>query len=221
MADVIIGNNINMEVQQAIGPVLTVSAVTQANPGVCTFTPDTSGSPAIGDVVVFTVTDGMDELDGQACRVLDVDTAGTSFTLEGIDTTDFDDFVSGTVRVVEEFAPFAKSRTVSAPNAEPPEIDITTLKDKRQKIAYGLPGAIKGAVTALFNPGGTTEALIISASEHQSALALRLTYADGRQTVANAKWAFGQGFSLAPNSAAESNAAFTPLGAVGMVHYSA
>ncbi len=53
MADVIIGNNINLEVQSAIGNVLTVSAITNANPGVCTFTPDTGGQPADGDVVVF------------------------------------------------------------------------------------------------------------------------------------------------------------------------
>ncbi len=163
----------------------------------------------------------MDELDGQACRVTALDTAGTAFSLEGIDTTNYSDFVAGTVRVVEAFAPFAKSRTVSAPNAEPPEIDITTLKDKRSKIVYGLPGAIKGAITALFNPGGTTEEISTSASENQTALAIRLTYADGRQTVMNAKVAFGQGFSLAPNAAAESQAAFTPQGAKGMVHYAA
>lgn len=219
MADVIIGNNIVLEVQSAVGPVLTVSGITNANPGVVTFTADTSGVPAVGDVVVFKVTSGMDEMDGQASRVANINTGGTEFELEGIDTTNYAAFVTGTMYVVEAFSAFDKARTVSAPNAEPPEIDITTLKDKRSKIVYGLPGAIKGTFTALFNPGGTTEGLLTAASDNQTAVAIRATYADGRETVMNAKVAFGQGFSLAPNAPAESQGVFTPLGAKGMVHY--
>lgn len=221
MADVIIGNNIRLEVQQAVGNALTISGITQANPGVVTFTPDTSGQPANGDVVVLTMTAGMDELDGQACRVANMNTAGTEFDLEGIDTTNYEDFSAGTLVMVEQFAAFAKARTLSAPNNEPPEIDVTTLKDKRARIVYGLPGAIKGAITALFNPGGATEDIVTAASENQTGLAMRITYADGRETVLNAKVAFGQGFSLAPNAAAESQASFTPQGAKGMVHYAA
>jgi len=217
MSDPIIGNRIIVEVQSELGNPLTISSITLANPPVVTYTPDSTGALANGDIVVFNITSGMDDMHRQACRVASA--TGTTFQAEGLDSSDYDAFVAGTVTKVETFGAFDKSRTVSAPNADPPQVDVTTLKDKRSRVVYGLPGAITGDITALFNPGGETEALLEDASDHQTPVVIRIRYADGRSTVVNTLVAFGSGFSLAPNAAAESSVKFTPQGAKGLVHY--
>lgn len=221
MADPIIGNNVRIEVEATATPSLTISAITKANPAVVTFTEDTTGDPQNGDIIVLQDVEGMDELNGQVARVAGRAGSGASSTLqlEGIDSTSFGTFTSGTFKTVLTFVSFDKARTWNAQNAAPTTIDVTTLKDRRAKVVYGTPGAITGDFTALLNPGGDAEAELIEATNSQTTRAIRITYADSRKTLMNARIVFGGGFGLSPNAPAESNGNLTVEGAVGIVHY--
>lgn len=221
MADPIIGNNVRIEIESSASGSLTISAITKDDPAVVTFTEESAGSPANGDIVVLQNIEGMDELNGQVARVVSRAGSGASSTmgLEGIDSTNFGTFTSGTFKIVESFVSFDKARTWNAQNAAPTTIDVTTLKDRRAKVVYGTPGAITGDFTALLNPGGDAEAELIEATNSQTTRAVRITYADSRKTLMNARVVFGGGFGLSPNAPAESNGNLTVEGAVGIVHY--
>lgn len=214
MAAAIIGVNVKLEVQSALGSPVTMQDITVATDG--TTTVDATGHGFLnGDLVVLALTEGMDQLDGQAARVANKTT--DAFELEGIDASAYDAFVSGTVKKVTSLATFAKAQTVSAPNPPSQKIDITTLIDVVKKNVFGLPEAPDGTIGALFNPGGATEAIIKTATNTNSPLVFRITYADSRKTVFNSYVSGGTGFDLQPNAAAKSTVSFTPIGE--MLHY--
>lgn len=208
----IIGSNVTVEVQQTLGSALTVTAVTKANPGVVT---STSHGLTNGDVVVFTATAGMVELDGQAVRVANVTT--NTFELEGLDTSGYSTWSAGTCKKVTAFQTYAAAQNISMPNPAPAKIETTTLVDKTKQYQYGLPEAPDGTISGLFNPAGTAEALIKAATKANATLVFRLTFSDARKSVFNANVSGGTGFDLQPNAAATAQTAFTPVKDV--MHY--
>lgn len=213
MAAAIIGSNIRLEVHSALGSPVTIVSITLASPGVVTAT---AHGFTNGDVVRFSITSGMSQLDGQAVRV--ANKTNDTFEMEGLNTTAYEAFVAGTVTEATTFATFAKAQAVTAPNPAPTKIDITCLIHVVKQYAYGLPDAPDGTIGALFNPSGTTEALIAAATTANTAMVFRITWSDSRKTIFNANVSGGYGWDLATNDAAKSSVAFTPVGLV--MHYS-
>src|SRR5690349_19166512 len=121
-AQAIIGVNVKLEDQSALGVDKTIYAIDVDSSGVVTVTSTADGF-ANGDVVVFTMTSGMAQLDGQAARVANVTT--DDFEIEGLNLTGYEAFAAGVVKKVTTFATFAKAQTVTAPNPAPAKIDIT------------------------------------------------------------------------------------------------
>ena len=78
MADPIIGNNVRIEIESSASGSLTISAITKDDPAVVTFTEESAGSPANGDIVVLQNIEGMDELNGQVARVVSRAGSGAS-----------------------------------------------------------------------------------------------------------------------------------------------
>lgn len=202
----IIGSNITVSVEKTLSNAVTVTGVTKASEGVVTAPAHTF---AHGDVVKFTVSAGMVELDGQACRIKDVTTNG--FTLEGLDTTDYSDWSAGTVKNVTAWSTLSNAQTVSMPNPAPAKIDITTLIDKQKQYAYGLPDAPDGSFNGLFNPTLEAVTLIKAATKSNTALAFRVAFAGGEFAIFNANVSGGSGFDLPANAAATATISFTPV----------
>lgn len=205
MAKALIGTNTKVEVQKTLGSDLTVTAVTKANPGVAT---SAAHGLANGDVVVFTASGGMVELDGQAVRVANV--AADTFELEGIDTTDYSTWTSGTANEVSAWETLDSAQNVTMPNPTPAKLDCTTLIDKSKQYVFGLPDAPDGSITGLFNPAGAAELLIKAATKANGTLAFRLNFADGRKTIFNGYVSGGDGFTMATNAVATQTISFTP-----------
>ncbi len=207
MGTPIIGTNAKVEIQQTLGSPLTVSAVTAASPGVVT---STAHGLSNGDVVVFTVTDGMVELDGQAVRVANKTT--DTFEAEGLDTSSFSAFTTGTAKKVTAFQTLSSAQDVTMPNPNPAKIDVTTLIDKSKQYVYGLPDAPDGSIKGLFNPGGTAEQLVIAATNANGRLVARISFNGAtKHSIFNAQWSGGQGFDMATNAAATATIVFTPV----------
>ena len=202
----IIGSNITVSVEKTLSSPVTVTGVSKASEGVVTASAHTF---AHGDIVKFTVTAGMVELDGQACRIKDVTTNG--FTLEGLDTTDYSTWSSGTAVNVTAWATLSNAQTITMPNPAPTKIEITTLIDKTRQYAYGLPDAPDGSINGLFQPTLEAVTLIKAATKANEALAFRVAFAGGEYAVFNANVSGGSGFDLPQNGAATATIAFTPV----------
>lgn len=212
-----IGTNMSVAVQSTLGVALTVSAVTLANSSDSPPSSASSTSHGLsnGDYVVFTVTDGMVQLDGQAVRVYNVTT--NAFELEGLDTSSYSAWTTGTCKKVTAFSTLSSAQNVTMPNAAPAKIDITRLIDVVKQYVYGLPDAPQGSIVGLFNPGGAAEALIIAATNNNSRIAIKLNWAGGPHTIFNAFVSGGAGFDLQTNAAAHATFEFTPIAKV--LHY--
>ncbi len=86
----IVGRNCKIEVALTFDSAISPSAVTKATSGVATLTSHTVDT---GDVGYWTATSGMVELDGQAVYCTDTD--ANTFTLNGLDTTNYSTFTAG------------------------------------------------------------------------------------------------------------------------------
>lgn len=211
-----IGVNTKSEVQKTLGSPKPLVSVLQDTAG-DTVVRVTAHGFGNGDVVVFNVTEGMPLLDRQATRVANVST--DTFEAENLDITDWDALVSGTVTKVSAYETFEAVQSASAPNAEPAEIDVSTMLDQRGKIEYGRPAPVKGQFNCLYNPLGSAEALIRTATLRNADIVVRITDRRGRQIITNATVSGGQGFDWQQNDAAKATASFTPQGGIGMIAY--
>ena len=128
-------SNIQIAMQSALASPVTVTAITKAAEGVCTATNTYSN----GDYV-FLLAQGMYQLDGRVARVKAV--SGSGFTLEGIDTTAFDTFVSGTAEKITFGTSISTATTVSSSGGGFDMIDITTIHDNAKKEMPGLPAVM-------------------------------------------------------------------------------
>ena len=201
-----IGTNVTVEVESTKDTPLTVTALTLANPGQVT---SAGHGLANGAVVVFDVSAGMVELDGQAVRV--ANQATDTFELEGLDTTDYSTWTAGTASEVNAWHTVSNSQSVSMPNPTPEKIDITTLIDKVKQNAYGLPEAPDGSITALYDPELAATQEIRTATKANEARAFRVTWSGGQITIFNALVSGGTGFELSQNQAATATINFTPV----------
>jgi len=122
--------------QSAIAATTSITGITKANPAVAT---STAHGLADGDIV-FLEIQGMRQLDQKAVRVANktLDT----FECEGIDSTLFDTFVSGTVAKVTLGTSISTATNISASGGEVDVIDTTTIHDGQKSQIPGLPSAI-------------------------------------------------------------------------------
>jgi len=203
-----IGTNMSVQVESTKATALTVSGITKASPGVATIT-DSPIVVANGDIVVFTISAGMVELDGQAVRVANV--SGDTFELESLDTTDYSTFTAGTVEIVDAWHTLAGAQNISMPDPAPNKIDITTLIDKTKQNTYGLPESPDGTIAGIYDPLNAGVVEIKTATKANETRVFRVNWAGGQYTVFNANVSGGSGFDLQQNGVATSSIAFTPV----------
>lgn len=132
MADFVKGRSVRIEVGFTEGAPLTVLDVTQANPGVAHVT---GHSLAIGSVGYFSGVEGMDQLDGQAVRISSAGSpSADNFGLEGIDTSEFSTFASGTFVPISAWRTIAQATQYQLGGGAPRTEDVGTLLDTTEKL---------------------------------------------------------------------------------------
>jgi len=203
-----IGTNMSVQVESTKATALTVSGITKASPGVVTIT-DSPIVVVAGDIVVFTVSAGMVELDGQAVRVANV--TGDTFEMESLDASDYSTFTAGTVAIVDAWHTLAGAQNISMPDPAPNKIDITTLIDKTKQNTYGLPESPDGTIAGIYDPLNAGVVEIKTATKANETRVFRVNWAGGQYTVFNANVSGGSGFDLQQNGVATSSIAFTPV----------
>lgn len=128
-------SNVIVSMQSAIAGTKAISAITNANPGVAT---STAHGYSNGNIV-WLLAQGMYQLNERPVRVANV-TANT-FELEGIDTSGFPAFTSGTAQLVTLGTNITTATDITASGGDFDFLDTTTIHAAQRSQIPGLPNA--------------------------------------------------------------------------------
>jgi hypothetical protein len=178
MANVSLWTNVDVDVQSALGSAQTITGITKADPAVATFS---SGSlPANGAYVVFDVT-GMTQVDGRVFRV--ASGSGSTFALEGLDSTAFGTFVSGTFQVITFGTALSTATGLQGSGGDFEFVDITTIHDSIRKQMPGVASPATYTFESIWDVADAGLIALNEASENQTLLAVRFTFANSQKVL--------------------------------------
>jgi len=164
-----------MDIQSALATALDITGITKASPGVVTYT---GTDPSNGDYVVFSVQ-GMRELHNRIGRVANVNAGSNTFEIEGIDTTLFGTFTSGTCQVIT-FGTSLNTITGVTPSGGDAEFDDqTTVHDDIRVQAPTIHSAFVVAMESIWDPSDAGLVALKAASDLKTTRCVRITFADG------------------------------------------
>lgn len=129
--DINVWSKVKVAVQTLLGDPVEISAISKANPAVAS---STGHGLTNGDLLLLKVS-GMNELNYRVVRVSGATT--DAFTLEGIDSTTFDDFVEGTAEEITFGAQASTLQDFSVTGGEAAAIAISTIHADQD---YEIPG---------------------------------------------------------------------------------
>lgn len=177
--DLIIGRGVKVEVSKTEGAAKTVTAVTQADPGVATSATHGLSAKSIG---YFSTVAGMVNLEGQAVRL--GTTAANTFELEDIDTTDYPAFTAGTFVPITAWSTLAKATSISEGGGDAEKLNVTTLLDNIRQERNGLLAAETVTIQLLAESLASEALQIVRRAARQSdLLVFRITWANGDVAV--------------------------------------
>lgn len=172
-------SDVDINVQSAIGAALTITGITKASPGVVTYT---GTDPANGDYVRLSVQ-GMTELNNAYARVANVNGGANTFELEGIDTSAFGTFTSGSFQVVTLGTSLSIVTDVQVSGGDFDFIDTTTVHDK---VKTQIPGAASPLVmnlTAQWQPDDLGLKALKAAGAAKAERGILISFANGYKYV--------------------------------------
>jgi len=178
MATVRKWSNVAVAMQSALAAAKTITAITKANPGVAT---STAHGYVNGDYVLLTIS-GMYQVDGKVVRVANV-TANT-FELEGVNTTSFDTFSSGTAEAITFGTSITTATSVSASGGDFDFIDTTTIHSNVKTQIPGAANPAKYEFENIWDVSDTGLTAMKSASDSQAKRAFKFTFGTGGQIMA-------------------------------------
>lgn len=173
------GRNTRVEVAATYAAAKTVSAITNASPGVAT---STAHGLANGTIGYFSGVEGMVELEDQAASV--DNTATNAFDVEGLATTSF-----GTFSGSADFTPVATwltlsnstGYTIGGGNAD--ELDATTLLDTSKKTEFGMNAADTVTIDGFSDSQLPARAIVQAAARAGTDVVFRFTLSNGERRV--------------------------------------
>lgn len=197
MATVTKWSGVAVAMQSALAAAKTITAITKANPGVVT---STAHGYANGDYVYLSVL-GMHQLNERVARV--ANQAANTFELEGIDTTLFDTFTSGTAELITFGTSITTATTVSNSGGGFDFIDTTTIHSNARTQVPGLSAALAYTMEHLWDPADAGQIAMKTASDAQARRAFKFTFGTGGKIMVFAGYV---GFDGAPSGNAQDKA---------------
>lgn len=188
-------SNVAIAVQSALSTAQTISGITKASPGVATYV---GTDPSNGDMLLLTVQ-GMHQLDGRIARVANVNTGANTLELEGIDTSAFDTFSSGSFEIITFGTTLNVATDVSASGGDFQFIDTTTIHDTVQQQIPGNASPITFNLGCQWQPDDAGLIALKSASDAKAQRAVRITFSNGYKFFVNGY----VGCTLAPGGSAQ------------------
>jgi hypothetical protein len=180
MADPIFWSNVGIDVQTALAAAVTVTAVTKATTGVCTYTGVVN--PANGDYISFTAT-GMYQINDRLFRIANVNTTTKTFELEGEDTTSFDTYINGSYRIVTFGASFNSVQSITVSGGDYEKADVTTIHDSVRKNVPTIAAPLTLSLTNFFDMTDPGFVECNKAYKAKAKRAIRLRFGSGAKMV--------------------------------------
>ena len=172
MATAKVWKNVDVKMQSALAAAKTITAITKANPAVVSCT---AHGYSNGDIV-FVLAEGMFQVDARVFRVASV--ATDSFALEGEDSTQFDDFIAGTVAKSTLGTTITTATTISSSGGDFAMIDKTTIHQNTRSEMPGLPNAINYSMEHIWDPSDAGLKAMKVASDLQQRRVFKFTIGD-------------------------------------------
>jgi len=195
MATPIVWKNVAVSMQSAIASPVTITGLTKANPGVAT---SNAHGYSNGDIIFLEIL-GMYQLNEKVARVAGVDT--NTFQLEGIDTTLFDTFTSGTAKKLTLGTSITSATTINATGGEFDFIDTTVIHANTKTQIPGLPSAISFAMDHIWDSTDAAQVAMKAASDVQAMKAFKFQFGAGGKILYFAGYV---GFTGLPGGQAQS-----------------
>jgi hypothetical protein len=173
-------SNANIDIETARATALVITAISKANPGVVTYT---GTDPASGDFVALTNIVGMVELNDQVFRIANVNTTANTFELEGIDTTNFTTFVSGSAEVITFGVSMTTVQDVTSGGGDFQFADLTTIHDTLQKRVPTTASPFTMQLGCLFNPADAAHIELEEANDTKAVRAVKVRWATGHKAT--------------------------------------
>ncbi len=180
--------------QSALAAAKTITAITKANPGVVS---SVAHGYSNGDYVYLTVS-GMHQLNEKVVRVSAV--AADAFSLEGVDTTLFDTFSSGTAEKITFGTSITTATTITVSGGNFELIDKTTI---HESVKSSLPGSPEPSNFTMDHIHDISDAGLLamkSASDVQGKRAFKFQWGTGGQIMV---FAGNVGASLLPGGSSQ------------------
>lgn len=172
-------SGVTIAVQSALATALTVTGITKANPAVITYT---GTDPANGDYTLLKIQ-GMSQLDYRVVRVANVNTGGNTYEAEGVDSTLYDTFSSGTAEVITFGTTLSTVADLSVSGGDFNFIDVTTIADNVNKTIPGNANPLNITMTANWDPADTGLIALKTASDAKAIRAVRITFSDSTKVL--------------------------------------
>jgi len=172
-------SKVAIAVQTVLGAAKTITAISKASTGVAT---STAHGFANGAYVLLKVS-GMIEANHMLVRVAGKTT--DTFQLEGVDTSLFNTFTSGTAEKPTFGAAAATITNVSSSGGEVKAIAITTIHDDTDREQPGNKGAITYSFDNLWDPADPALIELRKADLVKGERAVQITFASGAKVYFN------------------------------------
>lgn len=186
-------SNVAVAMQSALAAAITITAISKAAEGIATAT----NTLVNGDYVLLTVN-GMYQLNERVARVKNV--SGSAFTLEGIDTTLFDTFTSGTAEKITFGTSITTATTLSPSGGDFDFIDTTTIHANGRTQMPGLPSPATYTFDNIWDVSDAGLVAMKVASDAQAKRAFKFTFGTGGQIMVFAGYV---GANLLPGGASQ------------------
>ena len=165
--------NVAVAMQSALAAADTITGITTANPAVVS---STAHGFANGDYVILTVQ-GMYQLNGKVVRV--ANQTVNSFECEGVNSTSYDTFSSGTAEAITFGSSITTATTMTASGGDFDFIDVTTIHVNVKTHIPGLANPITYTFDNLWDIADAGQIAMKSASDAAAQRAFKFTFGSG------------------------------------------
>lgn len=178
--DINVWSKVKVAVQSALAAPKTITAISKANPAVAG---STAHGYANGTYLLLKIV-GMTQLNYRVVRVSGTDT--DDFELEGIDSTLFDDFVSGTAEEITFGAQASTLQSFSVSGGEAGAIPVSTIHSDQDFEIPGNRTPIVIASNSLWVPSDPALLAMNGFDQIKTPGAVLLTFATGAKVLFSA-----------------------------------
>lgn len=174
MAKATIWKNVNVQMQSAIAADIKIDSITKASNGVVTT--DSVHGLTTGDFVMLKDIQGMWQVNERVFKVTSL--TGSTFSL-GVETTEFDDFISGNMAEITYGHTITTATNISSSGGDFDFVDTTTIHENTRSQIPGLPSAITFSMENLWDPNNSGQVAMKQASDAQSMRAIKFQFGVG------------------------------------------